>query len=76
MTTGMNADTATPAELAQWLIDNDWDDEYRAFATSVKAQMEWRGATIKQVSALRWMVNELQKRLNGYSDGGEWEVVG
>jgi hypothetical protein len=74
----MNADTATPGQLAQWLIDNQLDEEFAEFAKSVKAQMEVIGATKKQVGTLRWMVRELQMELNGYNpianDAKAWEV--
>ena len=68
----MNATTATPGQLAQWLIDNPWDDDWAEFALSVKTQMEARGATKKQVDTLRWMVRDTQKHLNGYDPLEEW----
>ena len=69
----MNADTATPGELAQWLIDESGDADMVTFADSVLAQMKIRGATKRQVDALRWMVNETQKNLSGYTPFSEYD---
>ena len=69
----MNADTATPGELAQWLIDESGDADMVTFADSVLAQMRQRGATAKQVAALRGMVKAEQTYRNGYDPLNEWD---
>ena len=65
----MNADTATPGELAQWLIDESGNADMVTFADSVLAQMRQRGATAKQVAALRGMVKAEQT----YRNVKEWD---
>jgi hypothetical protein len=66
----MNADTATPSELVQFILDNANKPPLEAFARSVNEQMVTRGATPKQVNGLRNIAKAIQQR-DGKATAGE-----
>jgi hypothetical protein len=49
----MNATTATPAQLVEYILSNSESDSLLAFTRDVQAQMVTIGVTAKQLDALR-----------------------
>ena len=58
----MNADTATPAQLVQYILSNSESDSLLAFTRDVQAQMVAIGITGRQFDALRKIATGIQNK--------------
>ena len=68
----MNADTATPAQLVEYILSNSKSDSLLAFTRDVQAQMVTIGVTAKQLDALRKIATGIQNKRNQDENwGGE-----
>jgi hypothetical protein len=60
----MNATTATPAQLVEYILSNSESDSLLAFTRDVQAQMVTIGVTTKQLDALRKIATGIQNKRN------------
>jgi len=68
----MNADTATPKQLVQYILSNSESDSLLTFTRDVQAQMVTIGITSRQFDALRKIATGIQnKRDRDEMWGGE-----
>ena len=58
----MNADTATPKQLVQYILSNSESDSLLAFTRDVQAQMVTIGITGRQFDALRKIATAIQNK--------------
>ena len=68
----MNADTATPKQLVQYILSNSESDSLLTFTRDVQAQMVTIGITGRQFDALRKIATGIQNKRNQEENwGGE-----
>ena len=58
----MNADTATPARLVEYILNNTESDSLLDFTRDVQAQMVTIGITGRQLDALRKIATGIQNK--------------
>jgi hypothetical protein len=58
----MNADTATPKQLVQYILSNSESDSLLTFTRDVQAQMVTIGITGRQLDALRKIATGIQNK--------------